>query len=143
MCLGDSYEAPNGTLFRVVGTTPDMFDKIHYGRNRDGTPKTYEFQRAGGISRPDEAFYEARSRRSSVVVAAQSGLKVGDEINPTHGIGGEGHKHDGFKVVGILKPTGTANDRAVFINIEGFYLLEGHALDAARRGRAKHADARA
>ena len=61
------------------------------------------------------------------VVAAQSGLKLGDEINPTHGLGGEGHKHEGFKVVGILKPTGTANDRAVFINIEGFYLLEGHA----------------
>jgi putative ABC transport system permease protein len=58
-------------------------------------------------------------------------LKVGDEINPTHGIGSEGHKHDGFKVVGILKPTGTANDRAVFINIEGFYLLEGHALSPA------------
>jgi putative ABC transport system permease protein len=61
------------------------------------------------------------------VVAAQSGLKVGDEIQPTHGIGSEGHKHEGFKVVGILQPTGTANDRGVFINIEGFYLLEGHA----------------
>ena len=61
-------------------------------------------------------------------MAAQAGLKLGDEIQPTHGIGGDGHKHDGFKVVGILKPTGTANDRAVFINIEGFYRLEGHAL---------------
>jgi putative ABC transport system permease protein len=60
-------------------------------------------------------------------VAARSGLKLGDEINPTHGLGRDGHKHEGFKVVGILKPTGTANDRAVFINIEGFYLLEGHA----------------
>ena len=62
------------------------------------------------------------------VVAAQSGIKVGESINPTHGISGEGDKHDEFKVVGILKPTGTANDRAVFVNIEGFYLLEGHAL---------------
>jgi putative ABC transport system permease protein len=61
------------------------------------------------------------------VVAARSGLKLGDEVNPTHGLGSEGHKHEGFKVVGVLKPTGTANDRAVFINIEGFYLLEGHA----------------
>ena len=61
-------------------------------------------------------------------MASQAGLKLGDEIQPTHGIGGDGHKHDGFKVVGILKPTGTANDRAVFINIEGFYRLEGHAL---------------
>jgi putative ABC transport system permease protein len=36
-----------------------------------------------------------------------------------------------------LKPTGTANDRAVFINMEGFYLLEGHASEP------KHEDAAA
>ena len=47
MCLGDSYEAPNGTMFRVIGTTPDLFDKIEYGRESDGTPMRYEFQ-AGG-----------------------------------------------------------------------------------------------
>ncbi|MEO2048105.1 MAG: FtsX-like permease family protein, partial [Pirellulales bacterium] len=28
------------------------------------------------------------------------------------------------------KATGTANDRALFINVEGFYLLEGHSLSA-------------
>ncbi len=124
LCLGDSYEAPNGRMFRVVGTTPDLFDKIQYGAQADGTPKRYEFQ-PGGRNFKTANFYEAVV---GSVVAAQSGLKVGDEINPTHGIGAEGHKHDGFEVVGILKPTGTANDRAVFINIEGFYLLEGHAL---------------
>ena len=124
MCLGDSYEAPSGRMFRVVGTTPDLFDKIHYATNDDGTPKSYEFQ-PGGWNFETANFYEAVV---GSIVAAQSGLKLGDEINPTHGIGAEGHKHEGFKVVGILKPTGTANDRAVFINIEGFYLLEGHAL---------------
>jgi putative ABC transport system permease protein len=124
MCLGDSYEAPNGTMFRVIGTTPDLFDKISYGSYSDGTPKKYQFQ-PGGRNFKTENFYEAVV---GSVVAAQSGLKVGNEVQPTHGIGGEeGHKHDGFEVVGILKPTGTANDRGVFINIEGFYLLEGHA----------------
>ncbi|HEY3392409.1 MAG TPA: FtsX-like permease family protein [Lacipirellulaceae bacterium] len=123
MCLGDSYEAPDGTHFRVVGTTPDLFDKLSYGSHRDGTPKQYEFEE-GGRNFKTENFYEAVV---GSVVAARSGLKLGDEINPTHGLGRDGHKHEGFKVVGILKPTGTANDRAVFINIEGFYLLEGHA----------------
>jgi putative ABC transport system permease protein len=123
MCLGDSYESPDGTLFRVVGTTPDLFDKIQYGTERDGTPKKYEFE-PGGRNFEADHFFEAVV---GSVVGAQAGLKLGDEINPTHGIGAEGHKHEGFKVVGILKPTGTANDRAVFINIEGFYLLEGHA----------------
>ena len=124
MCLGDSYESPSGTLFRVIGTTPELFDKINYGSYSDGTPKSYEFE-ADGRNFKTENFYEAVV---GSVVAAQAGLKLGDEIEPTHGIGSEGHKHEGFKVVGILKPTGTANDRAVFINIEGFYLLEGHAL---------------
>jgi putative ABC transport system permease protein len=124
MCLGDSYESPSGTLFRVIGTTPDLFDKINYGTYADGTPRSYEFE-PGGRNFKSENFYEAVV---GSVVAAQAGLKLGDEIEPTHGIGSEGHKHEGFKLVGILKPTGTANDRAVFINIEGFYLLEGHAL---------------
>jgi putative ABC transport system permease protein len=126
VCLGDSYEAPNGSLFRVVGTTADMFDKLAYGNYDDGTPKKYEFE-AGGRNFGAHHFYEAVV---GSIVARRAGLKLGDEINPTHGISGEGHKHEGFKVVGILKPTGTANDRAVFINIEGFYLLEGHALPA-------------
>jgi putative ABC transport system permease protein len=124
MCLGDSYESPSGMLFRVVGTTPDLFDKIQYGTHADGTPKSYEFA-PGGRNFKSENFYEAVV---GSVVAAQAGLRLGDEIQPTHGIGSEGHKHEGFKLVGILQPTGTANDRAVFINIEGFYLLEGHAL---------------
>lgn len=134
VCLGDSYEAPDGTFYRVVGTTADLFDKIQYGTDRDGTPKSYEFQPGGSnfnedaINLTGPAFREAAFEAIvGSVVAARSGLKLGDEINPTHGLGAEGHKHEGFKVVGILKPTGTANDRAVFINIEGFYALEGHA----------------
>ncbi len=68
MCLGDSYESPNGTLFRVVGTTPDLFDKIqlrHVRRRhaevvrvRAGRP---EFQDA----ELQASFHEARSKRSS------------------------------------------------------------------------------
>jgi len=140
-CLGDSYEAPNGTLFRVIGTSPDLFDKIEYGRKSDGTPLRYEFQDGGRNLRDasqlhGHAFHEAAFEAVvGSVVASQARLKLGDEIQPTHGMGRDGHKHDGFKVVGILKPTGTANDRAVFINIEGFYRLEGHAL-----AEEEHAD---
>jgi putative ABC transport system permease protein len=140
-CLGDSYQAPNGTMFRVIGTSPDLFEKIEYGRESDGTPLRYEFQAGGRNLREASqlhgaAFHEAAFEAVvGSIVAAQSGLKLGDEIKPTHGIGGDGHKHDGFKLVGILKPTGTANDRAVFINIEGFYRLEGHAL----AGEEEHA----
>ncbi len=150
LCLGDSYESPDGTFYRAVGTTPDLFDKIEYGTYRDGTPMKYEFE-AGGRNFKDASKLTGEEFRKAAfeaivgsVVAARSGLKLGDEINPTHGFGSEGHKHEGFKVVGILKPTGTANDRAVFINIEGFYLLEGHASkphdEQENDEKAEHAD---
>src|SRR5262245_59203451 len=112
-CLGDSYEAPNGNMFRVVGTTPDLFDKIEYDRKSDGTPLHYEFQNGGRNLRDasnlhGDAFHEAAFETViGSIVAAQSGLKLGDEIQPTHGMGQEGHKHehDGFKVVGDRKST--------------------------------------
>lgn len=128
-CLGDSFdpspdpESPGERLYRVVATTPDLFDKIEYGMNRDNTPKRYTFRE--GRNFKAEHAYEAVL---GSVVAAQSGVRVGDLINPTHGISGKGDRHDSFEVVGVLNPTGTANDRAVFVNVEGFYLLEGHAL---------------
>jgi putative ABC transport system permease protein len=54
-------------------------------------------------------------------------LHLGDQIAPRHG-DPEGHTHARtFTIVGILRPSGTPNDRAVFINMEGFYLMEDHA----------------
>lgn len=111
VCLGDSYDQ-----FRVVGTTPGMFEVW-------APYQKYEF--AEGRNFEQENFFEGVI---GSVVASETGLKVGDEFQPTHGIEAEGgHKHDAFKVVGILKPSGTPNDRALFINMEGFYLLSNHA----------------
>src|SRR5204863_8415325 len=48
-------------------------------------------------------------------------------ITPRHGEP-EGHAHEQkFTIVGILAPSGTPNDRAVFVNMEGFYLMSDHA----------------
>lgn len=127
-CLGDSYVA-GGRTFRVVGTTPAMFDQIEYGRHPDGTPKHYAFQ-PGGRNFESEHFFEAVI---GSVVARETGLKVNDTFRPSHGIvepGDEAHTHDEFTIVGVLEPTGTPNDRAMFVNIEGFYLLEDHAKPA-------------
>ncbi len=112
-CLGDNYEG-----YRVVGTLPAMFDEFEYMQGRK-----YEFAEGGNFRA--EAFFEAVI---GSLVARKTGLKVGDRFRPTHGVvGDEGHKHDAFTVVGILEPTGTPNDRALFVNMEGFYLLDGHA----------------
>ena len=123
-CLGDSYVA-GGKVFRVVATTPDLFDKIQYGATDDGSPIGYEFQQ--GRNFKIENCHEAVI---GSVVAAQANLKEGDFFNPTHGIGPGDNKHNAFKIVGVLAPTGTSNDRALFVNIEGFFLIEDHALSA-------------
>lgn len=139
-CMGDSFDprpgadGPGDELFRVVATTPDLFNKLEYGTERDGTPKRYTF-RDGRNFRADHAFEAVLGS----VVAAKSGVKVGELIHPTHGISGKGEKHDAFVVTGVLEPTGTANDRAVFVNIEGFYLLDGHALTPKSEEEAKAA----
>lgn len=136
MCMGDSYETESGQRFRVIGTTPDMFDKLTYGYEADGTPKRYEFQT--GRNFRHENFFEAVI---GSVAANRTGLRVGDKFRPTHGLSGEGDEHDEFEVVGVLAATGTANDRAMFINMEGFYLLEGHALAPPAGAEAAPAEA--
>ena len=121
-CLGDSYQTDDDQ-FRVVATTPDLFEKIAYGVNKDGSEKRYSFQ-AGENFRP-ENFFDAVI---GATVARRTGLGVGDTFQPTHGISASGDKHTEFRIVGVLAPTGTANDRALFANLEGFFLLEGHSL---------------
>jgi putative ABC transport system permease protein len=122
VCLGDSYVTEDGQRFRVVGTTPDMFGKLAYGADDDGTEKYYKFSEGRNFTQ--ENFFEAVL---GSVAANRTGLTVGDKFMPTHGVeGGDAHA-DQFEIVGILAPTGTANDRAMFVNAEGFYLLDGHA----------------
>ncbi|HUY88429.1 MAG TPA: ABC transporter permease [Pirellulales bacterium] len=118
-CLGDSYEE-----FRVVGTTPQMFEEFEYAPG-----KTYAF--AAGRNFEHEHFFEGVI---GSIVARKTGLKLGDEFQPTHGVENDeqGHKHDAFEIVGILEPTGTPNDRALFVNMEGFYLLRGHARETPK-----------
>lgn len=119
-CLGDSYEKGEHR-FRIVGTLPELFSEVAYGVNADGTPKKYAFREGRNFHR-DNAFEAVIGS----VVAYHTGLAVGDTFHASHGIGGEDpslHEDEAFEVVGVLEPTGTANDRALFVNLEGFYLL--------------------
>lgn len=118
LCLGDYYDR-----FRVVGTTPDLFDHLTFGA--EGTRK-YEFEKGRNFKHYTEenGYFEAVV---GWVVAKEKNLKLGDKIQASHGAE-DGFVHDdGFTVVGILKPTGTPNDRAAFVNMEGFYLMDNHA----------------
>jgi putative ABC transport system permease protein len=111
LCLGDMYQD-----FRVIGTTPAFFNDLDYGG------KKYEFA-VGRNFEPDE-YYGAVI---GATVARETGLTVGSTFQPAHGAGPDAHEHDPFTVLGVLKPTGTPNDRGLFINVEGFYLIPEHA----------------
>ena len=113
-CLGDNYEG-----HRVVATVADLFQDSDYAAG----PR-YAFKEGRNFS--PTGFFEGVV---GALAAERTGLKVGDTFRPTHGVSddGQGHDHEAFTVVGILEPTGTPNDRAIFVNLEGFYLLENHA----------------
>lgn len=129
-CMGDSFDPdqnfddPSGQRYRVVATTPDLFDKIQYGMADNGKPLEYTFSE-GKNFRSDHAYQAVLGS----VVAAKSGIEVGDKMNINCGISGnDTHNEQSFVVTGILDSTGTPNDHVAFVNIEGFYLLNGHAL---------------
>jgi putative ABC transport system permease protein len=114
-----------------------MFDKLAYGADDEGNEKRYEFS-AGHNFRAEEFFTAVVGS----VASNRTGLTVGSKFQTTHGVDPGGDKHDEFEVVGVLAPTGTANDRAIFVNVEGFYLLAGHAMtpEEAEGQRAEPAD---
>jgi len=123
ICMGDYYRG-----YRVVGTNADYFDRLTVGGGRP-----FAFQ-SGRNFRDDEFFGGVLGS----TVAATLGLRVGDAFAPTHGAD-DGKVHDPFRVTGILARTDTPVDRGVFVNMEGFYLQDGHAKpvdDDAGGGRA-------
>ncbi len=118
VCLGDYFGH-----FRVVGTTPEMFEHLRFGPAGD---RRYEFSKGRNfrVHTPENGFFEAVV---GATVAREMNVKLEDRIATTHG-DPEGFGHgEHFTVVGILAPSGTPQDRAVFVNMEGFFLMEGHA----------------
>ena len=135
ICMGDYFRG-----FRVVGTNAAYFDRLSHGASagpsgvwrliRRIIPRT-AVARAG--PRPF-TFGEGRNFRDDeffggvlgCTVAQTLGLAVGDTFAPTHGAD-DGPVHDPFTVTGILARTDTPVDRGVYVNMEGFFLQDGHA----------------
>jgi putative ABC transport system permease protein len=117
LCMGDYVEQ-----FRCVATTPDYFALLKHG---DANDQDYRFAEGRNFAE----FSEENGYFEAVVgsqVAGELKLRLGDEIHASHGAESGDQHAQGFRVVGILEATGTPNDRGAFVNIEGFYLLEGH-----------------
>jgi putative ABC transport system permease protein len=105
IALGDTHKG-----FRVLGTSEDYFRQFRYGRDRP-----LEFAEG----RPFADLYDA-VLGADVAAALDYGLD--QEIVVAHGAGklNEGlHEDKPFRVVGILKKTGTPVDRTVHISLAG------------------------
>lgn len=111
ICMGDYFRG-----HRVIGTNAAFFDKLKRG---GGQPYLF----SSGENFRDKDFFGGVIGAS---VAQSLGLQVGDPFAPTHGAD-DGAVHDPFMVRGVLARTDTPIDRGVFVNMEGFYLQEGHA----------------
>ncbi|MBO6935517.1 MAG: ABC transporter permease [Deltaproteobacteria bacterium] len=79
----------------------------------------------------EDEHHEHETHYEAVVgaeVARTLGVRVGDRIEPTHGVeGGRAHDHEHlWEVVGILKPTDTPVDRLVLIPLDSFFSIEDH-----------------
>jgi putative ABC transport system permease protein len=107
VCMGHTYQG-----FRVVGTVPEMFTDLKYRGDQ-----SYEFAAGENFkaANPFDAVVGA-------IAAAKAGLTVGEKFQAVHGSseGGRVHKET-FRVVGVLAPTSTPVDRAIFVNMLGFY----------------------
>jgi len=134
VCLGDYYDR-----FRVVATNTELFDTLVYDVEHQ---KKFEFAQGRNFRHRDaqHSYFEAVVGST---VARELNIQLGHEFSPSHGYQGGGAHASTFTVVGILKPSGTPNDRAVFINMEGFYLMEGHSapVEAEEPGKGGHTKA--
>ena len=135
--VGDTYKNQ-----RIVGTLPSLF-----GVGEDGSPMPDE--RAFKY-RPGKRYELSEGRvfhpkKFEAVIGSDitklTGLKLGDKFRATHGGSREGQtpdEHaDEWTVVGVLKPTQTANDRVLFIPLISFYAIGEHddALEAISKYR--------
>ncbi len=111
VCTGHDYKG-----CPAIATTPAMFDELTY---QDDRPYEFVAGRNFKADKPFEAVIGSTAARLT-------GLKVGEKFRPVAS-GPGGHEDDiEFEIVGILAPTGTPNDRAIFMNIEGFFLCPAH-----------------
>ena len=108
IALGDSHRG-----FRVISTTTGYFDHIRFGGDQSLT-----FSAGRSFNNLNDVVIGS-------TVAGELGYSVGSSIFVTHGSEGLGATHDdfAFRVSGILDPTGTPTDQAIFVSLEGYELI--------------------
>lgn len=109
--LGDSHKGQ-----AVLGTTLDYFKHYRFAKKQ-----SLAFEQGQAFSSINEVVIGSE-------VASKLAYKIGDEIVISHGMGNTSfHHHDDnpFKVIGILKPTGTPVDKTLHVPLAAIELIHG------------------
>jgi len=108
IALGDSHRG-----YRVISTTDEYFERIKFAGDQ---PLQF---------REGSAFKELNDVVIGSAVADALGYTIGTSMFVTHGSGSLGELHDdfAFQVSGVLAPTGTPTDQAIFVSLEGYELI--------------------
>ncbi|MCW8128041.1 ABC transporter permease [Microbulbifer halophilus] len=110
--LGDSHKG-----YRVVGTSTHFFRHYRYGQNRS-------LALSSGRS-----FADTHELVLGAEVAQKLDYKTGGSLVLAHGLGSTSfqlHDEYPFTVTGILEPTGTPVDRALYISLEGMEAIHSN-----------------
>lgn len=125
MQQGDSFED-----YPVAAVEPEFFHFFSPDSSFD--PAGGEGRGRWGVSRgrPIEGRFEVVLGSQ---VARESGLRLGDTLQLTCGLGGGGFVHTGFPytVVGVLEVSGTPHDRVIFADLVSGWIV--HAQDKRDR----------
>ena len=113
LALGDNWKNN-----RIVGTTYEYLE--HYGAKLD----------------------KGRSWQKVFEVVAGSSVKINlnQEISGSHGLvdSNNGHDHGKYRVIGILKPTGTVLDRLLLTSLKSVLQIHGQDIEDNEKHHHEH-----
>ncbi len=118
--LGDTFHG-----YRIVGTVPELFDYQWTSASTGETRKPFRLAQGRVFEKSMEAVLGSG-------VARSEGLNLGDTFIGAHGFTQlpeglqELHGENPYTVVGIMAPSGTPNDRAVFARMDSVWEVHGH-----------------
>ncbi|GHT21452.1 peptide ABC transporter permease [Planctomycetales bacterium] len=104
----------------VIATTPRFFTELKY-------LDKYNYSFSSGDNMKAGKDFEAVL---GYAAAKKAKLKAGDTFrasNTKHSPSKDFSEPDIFTVAGVLDPTGTPNDQAFFVNLEGFFIMNDHS----------------
>ncbi|MEX0716964.1 MAG: ABC transporter permease, partial [Planctomycetaceae bacterium] len=112
--VGD-FTKPEEGSFPIVGTNKRYFELPY------APEKSFQLKKGSNVFRdPFDAIIGHD-------VARTNDWTFGSQFQLVHGGAESDHVHDEkFTVVGILAPTGTPNDKTVFLHLNGFFAIAGH-----------------